>query len=181
MTIILEGPDGAGKTTLLSDLSGHFPGMEQHPRFCTSSTGGPLDNLAELVFRDVQARATHFLYDRHPCVSEYVYRTALGQPIPRAFLTPAMGRLRKRLAYHSLVIWCLPPITTVIENVNKEADSEMPGVVENIERIYEQYEMQRIMWPGRSVTYDYTNSAASWEGLRYALSESRDKLWKEHL
>ena len=48
MTIILEGPDGAGKTTLLSDLSGHLPGMEQHPRFCTSR-GGPIADLAEEV------------------------------------------------------------------------------------------------------------------------------------
>lgn len=177
MSIIIEGPDGAGKTTLLSDLCGHFPGMEQHPRFCTSR-GGPIDNLAEAVFRDVQSRPTHFIYDRHPCISEFVYRTALGQPIPSAFLTDAMGRLRKRLAHHSLTIWCLPPLSVVKQNVSTEDD--MPGVAENIERIYQQYQMHRLLWPGRHVTYDYTRSAASWEGLSYALSDSRDKLWKEH-
>jgi GTPase SAR1 family protein len=177
VTIIIEGPDGAGKTTLLSDLAGHFPAMEQHPRFCTS-TGGPLDNLAELVFKDAQPRPTHYFYDRHPCISEYIYRTALGQSIPSAFLGDAMGRIRNRLAHHSLTIWCLPPLDTVIENVHKE--EQMPGVDTNIGRIYQQYQMHRLMWPGRSVVYDYTNSALSWEALRYALSDTRDKLWKEH-
>ena len=179
MTIIIEGPDGAGKTTLLSELHGHFPAMEQHPRFCTS-TGGPIADLAEAVFRDVSPRATHFLYDRHPCISEFVYRTSIpSMAIREEFLSDAMGRLRNRVAHHSLVIWCLPPFPVVYDNVIS-SDGEMPGVVENIERIYEQYKMHRLMWPGRHVTYDYTRSAASWEGLRYALSDSRDKLWKEH-
>ena len=179
MSIIIEGPDGAGKTTLLSELHSHFPGMEQHPRFCTSK-GGPLGNLAELVFRDVQPRPTHYLYDRHPCISEYVYRTALAEPISAAFLGDAMGRIRNRLAHHSLTIWCLPPLSVVKKNILSDPADQMPGVDTNIERIYEQYQMHRVMWPGRSVTYDYTNSAVSWEGLRYALSDSRNKLWKEH-
>ena len=179
MTIILEGPDGAGKTTLLSELHGHFPEMEQHPRFCTSK-GGPVDNLAELVFKDATPRGgTHFLYDRHPCISEYIYRTAIPtMAISPAFLGDAMGRVRNRVARNSLVIWCLPPLSQV--KVNLDPEYEMPGVVENIERIYEQYQMHRLMWPGRAVTYNYTQSAASWEGLRYALSDSRNKLWKEH-
>lgn len=179
MTILIEGPDGAGKTTLLSDLAGHFPQMEQHPRFCTS-TGGPLDNLAELVFRDVQPRATHYLYDRHPCISEYVYRTSLGQSIPSAFLGPAMGRLRNRLAHHSLMIWCLPPLEVVKKNVAQEVGGQMFGMAQNIDKIYEQYQMHRLMWPGRAVTFDYTRPDVSWEALRYTLSDTRDKLWKEH-
>lgn len=179
MSIIIEGPDGAGKTTLLSEIHGHFPGMEQHPRFCTS-TGGPIQELAEAVYKDVKSRATHFIYDRHPVVSEYVYNTAIpGRAIRPAFLTDSMGRIRNRVAHHALTIWCLPPLPEVKRNVEQSAADEMPGVVENIEEIYRQYQMHRIMWPGRHVTYDYTRSAASWEGLRYALSDTRDKLWKE--
>ncbi len=179
MTIILEGPDGAGKTTLLSELHGHFPGMEQHPRFCTS-TGGPITELAEAVYKDVKFRPTHYIYDRHPVVSEYVYNSAIPERAIRpAFLTDSMGRVRLRVAHHSLMIWCLPPLPEVKRNVERDAGNQMPGVLENVERIYEQYQTHRLMWPGRCVLYDYTNSAVSWEGLRYALSDTRGKLWCE--
>lgn len=180
MTIIVEGPDGAGKTTFIQELQHHLPGMEIHPRFCTSR-GGPVADLAEEVFRDVGTKPTHFIYDRHPVISEYIYSTAIpGRGIRDAFLGDTMGRIRNRVAHHSLTIWCLPPLLEVMRNVERNRADEMPGVVDNIARIYEQYQMHRLMWPGRSVTYDYTQSAASWEGLRYALSDSRNKLWKEH-
>lgn len=178
MSIILEGPDGAGKTTLLQELHGHFPGMEQHPRFSTS-VGGPIANLAEAVYKDTKSRATHFLYDRHPVISEYIYTFSTGRRISPTFLSDSMGRIRNRVAHHSLVIWCLPPLREVQRNVANEID-QMPGVVENIEDIYNMYQMHRILWPGRSVLFDYTNSAVCWEGLRYTLNETRDKLWRTH-
>ena len=177
MSIILEGPDGAGKTTLLQELHGHFPTMEQHPRFCTS-TGGPVEDLAEAVYKDTKSKATHFLYDRHPVISEYIYTFATGRPLRPAFLTDSMGRIRNRIAHHSLVIWCLPPLREVIRNCERDEEEQMPGVFENIEKIYHQYQMHRLFWPGRHTTFDYTNSATSWEGLRYTLSDTRDKLWK---
>lgn len=179
MSIIIEGPDGGGKTTLLSDLQGHFPSMVQHPRFCTS-TGGPIENLAEAVFKDAQPRPTNYIYDRHPVISEYIYTFGTGRPIRPAFLQDSMGRVRNRVAHHSLTIWCLPPLTTVRRNVFNDDQEQMDGVVSNIDTIYHMYEMHRQLWPGRSVVFDYTQSAASWEGLRYALSISKDILWKEH-
>ncbi|AZS06611.1 thymidylate kinase [Mycobacterium phage JacoRen57] len=178
MSIILEGPDGAGKTTLLQELQGHFPNMEQHPRFSTS-LGGPIENLAEAVYKDTVSRPTHFLYDRHPVISEYVYTFATGRPIRAAFLEDSMARVRSRVARHSLVIWCLPPFREVHRNVLRDNEQQMDGVVANIRTIYDMYRMQRIMWPGRSVTFDYTNPGTSWEVLRYALSDTVNKLWKE--
>jgi hypothetical protein len=179
VSIIVEGPDGAGKTTLVSDLHGHFPNMELHPRFCTSKDG-PIAELSEAVYRDVKTKPTHFIYDRHPTVSEYVYNTAIPERIIRpSFLSDSMGRVRSRVARHSLLIWCLPPFPEVKRNTERDAEDQMPGVVENIDRIYTQYLMHRIMWPGRSVVYDYTRSEASWEALRYALSDTKDKLWKD--
>lgn len=176
MSIIIEGPDGAGKTTLLSELHGQFPKMEQHPRFCTSQ-GGPIENLSAAVFKDTHGKPTHFIYDRHPILSEYVYRMAIDDYIPEAFLSDAMGRVRNRIAKNSLVIFCLPPLSVVKRNVSDEHD--MPGVVKNINKIYDLYQMHRIMWPGRTVLFDYTHHAASWQGLSYALSETRHSLWKE--
>lgn len=91
-----------------------------------------------------------------------------------------MGRVRNRVAHHSLTIWCLPPFNTVLRNVEEDAEGQMDGVVQNIATIYAMYQMHRLLWPGRSVLFDYTKSAMSWEGLRYALNDSRGKLWKEH-
>ncbi|AGI12317.1 thymidylate kinase [Mycobacterium phage FF47] len=178
MSIIVEGPDGAGKTTLIQELQYLFPGLEVHPRFCTS-TGGPIANLSEAVFKDVQARPTHFIYDRHPVVSEYVYRTCVppAEGPSGAFLSDSMMRIRQRIARHSLMIWCLPSLTAVMTNIMD--DDQMPGVRENITKIYNLYQQHRVFWPGRSVVFNYQQHDASWEGLRYALTDSHGKLWKE--
>lgn len=179
MTIILEGPDGAGKTTLVQELQHHFPKMEVHPRFCTSK-GGPIADLAEEVYKDVKTYPTHYIYDRHPVISEFIYSTTIpSRSLSSAFLSDTMGRIRQRVALHSLVIWCIPPFSVVKRNIEQDQDTQMDGVASNIDRIYEQYLMHKLMWPGRSVNYDYTNSAMSWEGLRYALGETKDKLWRD--
>lgn len=179
MSIIIEGPDGAGKTTLLSELHGQFPEMEQHPRFCTSK-GGPIASLAEEVFKDSKnSRPSHFIYDRHPLLSEYVYRSSIEGVVPEAFLTDAMGRIRQRVAKNSFVIFCLPPFRTVADNVMRDEEEQMSGVAQNIDKIYSAYQMHRLMWPGRSIVFDYTQHNYSWQALSYALADTRNKLWKE--
>jgi hypothetical protein len=177
MSIILEGPDGAGKTTLASDLQAHFPGMEMHPRFCTS-VGGPIDGLAEAVYKDARARPTHFIYDRHPVISDYVYNASIpGRRFSPEFLTIAMGRVRERVAKSSFTIFCLPPFMSVLRNVERDREEQMPGVRENIELIYNLYHMHYLMWPGRKLLYDYTNHSKSWESLIFALKDTRGTLW----
>lgn len=179
MSIIVEGPDGAGKTTLVQELQYHFPDMELHPRFCTS-TGGPIDNLTEAVFKDAKNKPTHFIYDRHPTISEYVYNTSIpGRYIRKEFLVASMAKLREKVAHNSLTIFCLPPLGVVQDNVIASAEDEMPGVVDNITRIYEQYMMHLLMWPGRKFMYDYTQSQMCWEGLRYLFAQTKDTLWKD--
>lgn len=180
MSIIVEGPDGAGKTTLVQELQHHFPQMELHPRFCTS-VGGPIAELTEAVYRDARARPTHFIYDRHPTLSEYVYNTAIpGRRIRDSFLTEAMGRIRERVARNSVTIFCLPPLETVKNNVyeDEEIGNNMPGVFDNVERIYEQYCMHQLMWPGLRATFDYTKHVESWSSLMYLLAQAKDRHWK---
>lgn len=180
MSIIVEGPDGAGKTTLIQELQYLHPGLEVHPRFCTS-TGGPIANLSEAVFKDTTARPTSFIYDRHPVVSEYVYRTAIQGPqeLSDAFLSDAMARVRQRIAKHSLMIWCLPPLATVRRNIAGDV-GQMPGVEMNIDQIYALYRQHRVFWPGRSIVFDYTNHTVSWEDLRHVLADTVGKLWKDN-
>ena len=175
MSIILEGPDGAGKTTLASDLQGHFPEMEMHPRFCTSR-GGPIENLAEAVYRDTRGTPSHYIYDRHPVISDYVYNAAIpGRFFSPEFLSAPMGRIRERIAQTSLVIWCLPPLENVVHNIHEE--EQMSGVHGNIRKIYELYQMHRLMWPGPSALFDYTKSEDSWKHLMFVLNDTKGTLW----
>jgi hypothetical protein len=181
MSIIVEGPDGAGKTTLVQELQNHFPRMDLHPRFCTS-VGGPVANLAEEVYKDVTGVPTHFIYDRHPTISEYVYNAAIpGRTIRPAFLSDTMGGVRQRVAQNSIMVFCLPPFSVVYDNciADELAGHQMLGVIDNIERIYEQYQMHYQMWPGLRIKFDYTNYSDSWRRLISLLSSSRGRFWKE--
>lgn len=179
MSIIVEGPDGAGKTTLVQELQGHFPKMELHPRFCTS-TEGPVVNLAEEVYKDAKATPTHWIYDRHPTLSEYIYASTIpGRKVSAAFLSDTMGRIRQRVARTSLVIFCLPPFSVVETNVHNALDDQMFGVATTIERIYEAYQMHYLMWPGMRIRFDYTNYERDWDSLIHMLSNTRGIFWRE--
>ena len=156
MSILVEGVDGAGKTTLIQRLQYDFPQLKLHPRFAASLTG-PLDNLATRVYEDQSELITgRWIYDRHPVISEYVY----GQVIParevaREFLSPAMFHVYRRIVSESFVIWCHPPFDFIKQNV--EAEEQMPGVVENLRKLYDAYAIQRVTWAGDSVSYDYSD------------------------
>jgi GTPase SAR1 family protein len=156
MSIIVEGCDGTGKTTLIQRLQYDFENLEVHPRFATS-VEGPLDNLATRVYDDRYELSTgHWIYDRHPVISEYVY----GQLIPERtidpdFLTAAMGEIHNYVAREAFVIWCIPPFDLVAKNV--EAEKQMPGVIENLRKIYTAYQIKHVTWPGYYNTlYDYS-------------------------
>jgi hypothetical protein len=175
MTIIVEGPDGSGKTTLIQELQHQFPEMQIHPRFCTSLEG-PIDNLAEAVYHSTVTKPTHYIHDRHPIISEYVYASAIPtRSVNPAFLSNGMSRLRLRLANYSLMVWCMPSLPQVIENTEQE--QQMPGAKENTSKIYEAYMIQRLMWPGRATTFDYTRYEDSWRTLRYVLTDTVKELW----
>lgn len=151
--ILLEGPDGGGKTTLLNQLVEQWQ-LPVMPRF--ADTHGPKHDLYRLVYEDQIGRGNQkcSIYDRHPLVSEYIYGSVLGRGIRTEFLGSSAKMMRQQLASDCLVILCLPPFETVHQNV---ANSEqMEGVFEDIDRIYEQYELLKITWPGTIITHDYT-------------------------
>lgn len=156
--IILEGPDGGGKTGLLRRLGDAFPMVPLAPRFATS-LGGPLDNLATRVYEDIQKQGksnSPSFYDRHPIISEYVYGHSIPErTVNQYFLFPSATALRNNIASAALVVWCMPPLAEVTKNV--QSNDQMPGVIENIQKIYEGYCIQRVTWPGESYLYDYTN------------------------
>lgn len=71
-TIVLEGPDNAGKSTLAKYLSSAI-------RLPIKHSGGPSKHPGEVIQR---ARGflndnTPMIYDRHPCISQNIYASAL--------------------------------------------------------------------------------------------------------
>ena len=175
MTIIVEGPDGAGKTTLISLIQHLYPDLEVHERF-TRSVEGPYPDIAERVYRSVRDRPTHYVHDRHPVISEYVY----GHTIPTRhvnvdFLKVSMKAVRQRIANNSLVIWCLPPLERVRYNVEQE--EQMEGVAEHIDKIYEGYLIQKLLWTGAAITYDYTQGRSGDLILGENLTSTEGKYW----
>ena len=156
MSIIIEGCDGTGKTTLTKKLIKHFPSLDMGPRFATS-LDGPKDGLCRMMVDALlhDLIRSPRLYDRHSIISEYVYGSVLpNRHVHPDFLGPYMQSVRERIANHSLIVWCEPPLPIVRQAVAQE--EQMDGVVQHLDRLYEAYQVQRVMWLGRSVTFDFT-------------------------
>ncbi len=159
--IIIEGADGSGKSTLLKCLV-KDTGLPAHER-ASDSVKGPLDDLYGWTEKDVTTwhKQPLSIYDRHPLVSEHIYGRYVRNNLRPGFemTNEKLGYMRKHLRQNALVIVCLPPFRVVQENVADEAIAfQMPGVVENIQHIYDVYQMIPVMWPLDShvCTYDYT-------------------------
>ncbi|QWY84927.1 polynucleotide kinase [Gordonia phage MScarn] len=156
MSIIIEGPDGAGKSMLLKSLLEDLPDMRPAPRFCTS-TGGPVENLwAEVMTGALDLISSKLIYDRHPMWSEYIYSQELGRDIAPGFLTPSARQLADAMVSATTVVVCLPSLERV--RANLEAEEQMSGVAEHIDRIYQAYMIRVVQYPGRVLVYDYTDA-----------------------
>ena len=156
--IVLEGPDGGGKTTLLEAITKRYPDIVQAPRACTP-VGGPVENLFDWATRDVDSWPLRpfSVYDRHPLISEYVYGNSARKKPEKDFTTKKAATLRQVMYHQALVIFCLPPLKVVRENVQANAPEQMAGVVENITKIYQMYAFLARTWPGRAHIYNYTD------------------------
>jgi hypothetical protein len=107
--------------------------------------------------------------DRHPLVSELVYGPIVHRRLSAKFndafwLRSHMQEFRQKC----VIVWCIPPLGSVVKNVIQSETPHMPGVAENIEAIYWAYHGMRAAVSGaRSVTYDYTTADAQQHLHRY--------------
>jgi len=163
--VILEGPDGGGKSRLAEAILATYPAV-MHAK-ASHSTRGPVRNLAAWVRDDIDKMATFEtlnVYDRHPIISEPIYGwLCRGNPQP-GFLgrldgtssgNPWLSTQRLSLYEHALVVWCIPTLEQCMAAVDPERD--MPGVVDNIEKIHEWYLLMMRAWGGPSIRYDFTD------------------------
>jgi hypothetical protein len=165
--IIIEGPDGAGKTTLVAHLS-HVLGLPVHER-ASSSKGGPRPDLYEWTMQDMTKHhtANHdgevFIYDRYPLISEPVYGLHVRHEVMPPFdEEPFLSEVRESLYISSVVVWCLPSLDTVCQNVFANAKSQMPGVTLNINKVHQAYMTAYFRWRGPKRQYDYTRHDKVW-------------------
>lgn len=189
--VILEGCDGAGKTTLASQIQARY-GLDVGSRSTTNR-----DDLykvtridtwtavaAELSGRQEQA----LVWDRL-MISDLVYAPLLGRQV--AFHHFEQDQFFGLLeVIQAPVIWCHPPLSSVLEAEAQGGRHEMPGVRENLERIYEGYaklfQQLEVDWDGLNVVhYDWTDGSSAEEvfhAIDVYLAYRKSRLvWPTHL
>lgn len=157
--IIVEGPDGSGKTTLINQLAERY-GLEVNPRVVSKQTEALVD-IKEWVTDNLSLGFQYKLFDRHRLISEFAYGPILRTTQHNGFtdLTWVYVQLRKFYRQvQPLVIYCLPPLHTVWDNLEYDKDNER--VVAHTEQIYARYVHQAStdwVWrPESTIVWDYT-------------------------
>lgn len=163
--IILEGCDGSGKSTLAKVLSRDL-GLPIAERVVTSEDGPPSKpELIKWTFKEL-ADTTPKIYDRFPVYSDPIYARVtqreriIGDGMIKYFhdqFTP-------------FLVLCDPGFSTVQEKVLNEP--QMPGVVQNLSKIYGQYRLL----PFIDYIYDHTDEGSDALGYSFLLDIARDYL-----
>ena len=135
MLVIVEGPDGAGKSTLVRKLRDEVPA---YTWVCNSNgaKGDPsqVQLLQAAHALDSLSENCLVVADRHPFISELVYGPLL-RDVARHGLK--LNDVARRLS-HALVLYCRPPIDTIM--VGAQVEEQFEGVRDNLRRIIGAYD-----------------------------------------
>jgi hypothetical protein len=153
--LIVEGPDGGGKTTFIQELN-EVLGWPIAPRVVAKDTSTEI-SLKSWVENNVQQGWQRKIYDRHRLISEPIYG-----PIVRGCLADGFDDFPWYVHQWNMlvnyvqpfIIWCLPPIEVVVENVTNDPDNAV--VESHIRQIYWQYWSAAAKYPGAHGGWDYT-------------------------
>lgn len=166
--LIIEGPDASGKGTLIEHIQKQWPRWTTEDRAADSLTGprGYLDDYVDRAEVSMSLRSAYpHMYDRHPLISEPIYgpiiRGCMDSKNPTTNFND-MTWMMKRYDFireNCLVLFCLPPLKYVLNNLNATAPGHMPGVVDNATRLYWQYHAMAAAWPKNIHVYDYTRQS----------------------
>lgn len=166
MNIILEGPDNAGKSGLAKFLESNLKRSVIH---------NTVDKDPESVLaKQAQENALEgdCIYDRSAVISEYIYCMVLQRtPVVHFSLSDVAD-----LCDNAMVVFCLPPLEKVLATVKEE----MPGVRENLEALYNQYDNlidELVMMGKQFFVYDWTIEEDSAEAVLDYINERNLKEW----
>lgn len=142
--IIVEGPDGGGKTTLIRQLQEAYPDLPVAPRVVSKQTEAMVD-MQEWVNRNLSEGPQWMLFDRHRLISEFIYGPILRKQQASGFSDPVWvwHSLRRFERLRPILIYCLPPLETVMENVIGDEDNAR--VWDHIMGIYTAYTHRAIL------------------------------------
>lgn len=183
--IIIEGPDGGGKSTLVEGLCMEY-GLIVGERATKNR-----DLLYKVTRQDTYTAIAHevmgnmskpFIWDRL-FWSEMVYADVVGRPVE--FKPTEQDLIKKFLSSLSVLVVCMPPKHTVLENV-AASKHEMDGVKERAEVIYDRYKSLFQGYGGQLVWFDYTgeqtiggyrNYDGVIEQIDYHMTKRKERLW----
>lgn len=157
--IIVEGPDGAGKTRLVTRIEGML-NITREPR-AVSKEAKSLRPLDDYIEEELEKGFGLRLYDRFALISTPNYIPLPNRTLKGRMLDPQWLRTqyRKFSSINPAIIYCLPPIHMVVENVHTGDDNLV--VQSHIEEIYYLYHCfaARGVDNGATMIWDYTRPA----------------------
>jgi len=156
--IIVEGPDGGGKSTLVSRIETDW-NLTREPKAVTSDAQS-LFPIGKYIEDEMYKGFGMRLYDRFALISSPLYMMFEN----RTFVEPLTDHTWLMIQYHVLkridpvIIYCLPPLEVVKENLSKE-DNSGGKALEHIEQIYYNYVAfsARDGYNTSTMVWDYTN------------------------
>lgn len=154
MLIVVEGVDASGKTTLLENsrhIRGRYFVLLRHS--CRPLVPDDIGNLLKLI----DGQPVDLILDRHPLISEPIYGPILRKKnLVTEWIAPFTGAVDSWIKEIDRVIYCRPPITAILTNLNN--NPQLAGVEQHLEELLYAYDrrMAEIKALGVEVVkYDY--------------------------
>ena len=153
--IILEGPDGAGKTRLALRLADELR-VPIEPKVVQADMSTEVD-LASWCEDQMRGWPRKVIYDRFPLISEFKYGPIFKHDIRPAFKNfELLYQLHAQLQLSdAIIIYCLPPISEVLQNVLDEATDNEAVIGTALAGVYWAYFNEAAQQSPRLV-WDYT-------------------------
>jgi hypothetical protein len=173
--IVVEGPDGAGKTTLINQLV-ELTGLPVAPRVVSKEAKAMVD-LVQWVADNLDAGWQPTIFDRHRLISEPIYGPIFREQPMEGFSNPLwfLDRLRSFYELEPLIIYCLPPLSTIYANIMTDPDNaiyhEDPSLVHKVWGAYYNKITTEKALGLFSFVYDYTQDHMGTGFLNYIAEE----------